>query len=103
MTVPVYRIFGSEELSVHSEGIAELAGDSTLEIHPDDAVRLGVSEGGCVSINSGPPLAVNINPTLVAGCVGYPVGVPGAPWLAMGEQVSLTRVANNSKIKEEDG
>jgi NADH-quinone oxidoreductase subunit G len=90
LVVPVYRIFGSEELSVHSDGIAELAGEATLEINPADAARLGVADGGHASVDGGTPLAVSMNPTLTAGCVGYPVGVPGAPWVKIGQSVILT-------------
>ena len=89
LTVPVYQIFGSEELSVHSPGIAELAGEPTVLLHPDDATRLGVDEGMKVSVDGGPALGISLDQSMVPGCVGYPVGVPGAPWVAAGGRVAL--------------
>ena len=43
--VPRYRIFGSEELSALSLGVAELCEDGYIEIRADDALGLEVGEG----------------------------------------------------------
>ncbi len=102
LAVPVYRIFGSEELSVHAAGIAELVGDPTVCLHPDDAARLGITNGAQVSVDGGPALNVCLDTTLVPGCVGYPVGVPGAPWVAAGSRVSLAGVEAETAAGGED-
>jgi NADH-quinone oxidoreductase subunit G len=41
LIVPAYSIFGSEELSLHSPGVAERAPAPYLSVHPDDAGTIG--------------------------------------------------------------
>ncbi|MGH7632866.1 MAG: NADH-quinone oxidoreductase subunit NuoG, partial [Gemmatimonadaceae bacterium] len=43
LVVPVYSLFGSEELSQLSPGVAERAPAPSLALHPDDAGTLGVA------------------------------------------------------------
>ena len=45
LIVPHYHIFGSAELSVLSEGIAERAPQLYIAVNDDDAARLGVNDG----------------------------------------------------------
>ncbi len=42
--------FGTEELSSHSPVIHEAENEPRLSMHPDDAARLGLSSGDCVTI-----------------------------------------------------
>ena len=44
LIVPSYHIFGSEELSALSPGIASLSPGACVSIHPEDAERIGRSE-----------------------------------------------------------
>ena len=45
LVVPLHHVFGSEELSVHSRGVAELAPKPYLALSPEDLQRLGAADG----------------------------------------------------------
>jgi NADH-quinone oxidoreductase subunit G len=45
LVVPLHHIFGSEEFSVLSPGIAERAPEPYLALNPEDAGRHGIDEG----------------------------------------------------------
>ena len=81
--VPLPQIFGSEELSMLSPPMAELAPKSCLALHPDDAAKRGLKPGDQVSIKlSGENcfLPVMILPGLARGVAGIPSGLPELPW-----------------------
>ena len=75
--IPRYHIFGSEELSRLSPGIAELSIGAYIGLGPDGARQLGVPEGamvrvkveGCVRV-----LPLQIRPSLPVGLAVLPVG-----------------------------
>ncbi|HXE10798.1 MAG TPA: NADH-quinone oxidoreductase subunit NuoG [Bryobacteraceae bacterium] len=78
LVVPMFHIFGSEELSVGAKAIAELAPHPYLALHPLDAAVLGVASGDTVKLNSnGETLAlpVKIDAGLPQGVAGAPAGV----------------------------
>ncbi|MEC5143745.1 NADH-quinone oxidoreductase subunit NuoG [Chitinophaga sp. 212800010-3] len=80
LLVPVYHIFGSEELSIYTPGIAERVPAPYIMLHPDDAKRLQVAEGHSLHfINNGHryTLPVILNEELQQGIAGIPVGLPG--------------------------
>jgi NADH-quinone oxidoreductase subunit G len=80
LVVPVYHIFGSEELSVLSPGIAELAPQPYLGLNPQDAGRLEVQEGDQVKLGVNGfarHLSVKLMPSLAPGLAGFPAGLPG--------------------------
>lgn len=80
LVIPVYHIFGSEELSVHAPWIAELAPKPYLALHPSDAEKLNVKEGSEVSLQlngSVHRLSATLWPDLPPGLAGLPVGLPG--------------------------
>ena len=82
--VPLHHIFGSEELSVLSPGIAKLCPKPYLALHPEDASALGMAEGDtarAVLGDSTLELCVKIVPSLPRKVAGLPVGLPGAPVL----------------------
>ncbi|MGH8802469.1 MAG: NADH-quinone oxidoreductase subunit NuoG, partial [Casimicrobiaceae bacterium] len=79
--VPLHHIFGSEELSVLSPGIAELAARPYLALNADDAGELGLSAGDMAQLhldNTEHDLPVRLEPGLQRGIAGLPVGLPGA-------------------------
>ncbi|MBV9613483.1 MAG: hypothetical protein JO091_13500, partial [Acidobacteriaceae bacterium] len=51
--VPVYHIFGSEELSAQAPAIAELAPRPYVAIHPADAADLNVSVEDLLTVTLG--------------------------------------------------
>jgi NADH-quinone oxidoreductase subunit G len=77
--VPLYHIFGSEELSFVSPGIAELASKPYVAVSAGDAESLGLRPGETVRIQlegAAYRLPVVINNELPAGVAGLPIGVP---------------------------
>jgi NADH-quinone oxidoreductase subunit G len=90
LLAPRQRIFGSDELSALSPGVAELVEEAFIELCTADAGSLGVSDGDGVVVGDGmATLEVRINNTVVQGCAGYSCGLAGAENLLPLEQVSL--------------
>jgi NADH-quinone oxidoreductase subunit G len=80
--VPLHHIFGSEELSVLSPGVAKLCPEPYVALHPEDALTLGMAEGDMARVALGDSvleLCVKILPSLPRKVAGLPVGLPGAP------------------------
>ncbi len=78
--VPLYHIFGSEELSILSPGIAELSRGPYLALNPGDADNLGIDEGEEIEFtvpNGAYRLKVVIEASLSKGVAGLPAGLPG--------------------------
>ncbi len=93
--VPRYRIFGSEELSALSPGVAELCENGYLEMRADDAAKLDVNEGDGLNLNNGlATLEVRINDSIPAGCVGYTAGHAATENLVAGNNTSLQKAEN---------
>lgn len=83
LVVPSYHIFGSEELSVLSPGIADLAVKPHILVNPGDAAGLIVDANGLVEVAfSGVSyyLPVKLSPSVPAGLAAVPMGLPGIHW-----------------------
>lgn len=79
LLVPLYHIFGSDELSERSPAIASLAPQPYVALGVEDAAQLAVSAGQEVSV-AGRRLPVKIMPELPRGVAGLPAGLaPGIP------------------------
>ncbi len=90
--VPRYRIFGSDELSVLSPGIAELVLPAYIELNSAAAAELGVADGDGVTVGDGlATLEVRIEDSLAPGCAGYAAGHPGTGNLQPGRRLKLSR------------
>jgi NADH-quinone oxidoreductase subunit G len=80
LVVPLYHIFGSEELSVHTRAIAQRAPGPYLAMNSQDAQSLKAAEGDVIELAFGktvhrlPVLSVR---SLPRGLAGIPVGLPG--------------------------
>jgi NADH-quinone oxidoreductase subunit G len=84
--LPAYHIFGSEELSVLTPGIAAQAPQAYLALGRDDAARLGLTDGRQVSVSIGGvehQLPVQIHAALPAGVALLPVGLATLPGLQL--------------------
>jgi NADH-quinone oxidoreductase subunit G len=84
--IPLYHLFGSEELSVHAPGIAELSPEPYLALNAKDAARLGIEEGGKADIiihNRTFSLPVKISHSLAHGVAGLPSGLPSMEWIML--------------------
>jgi NADH-quinone oxidoreductase subunit G len=94
LVVPLYHIFGSEELSVLSPAVAERTPGPYGALGAADAARLGVNAGDIVEISLGDDLLVlnvQIDPTLGAGIVGLPCGLPGMPYVNLPQTASVRK------------
>lgn len=86
LVTPLHHIFGSEELSALSEGVAERAPQPYLALNPDDASarRLGEGEEIELVLNGAVyRLPVRFHTALPRGVAGMPVGLRELPWAAL--------------------
>ena len=94
LAVPLYHIFGSEELSVLSRGVAQLSPEPYVALRPEDAERIGAREGGLVSVAAAGTeyrLPARLRPSLPEGVVGLPVGLAGGPVAELPAWVEVSR------------
>lgn len=92
LALPLYHIFGSEELSVFAPGIAELTPSAYVALHPAAAAQVGVAENGVVVVELAEAsyrLPVKPMPSLPQGAVGVPVGLPDLESFALPQWVKL--------------
>jgi NADH-quinone oxidoreductase subunit G len=78
--VPVHHIFGSEELSNLTPGIAERVPQPYLALNPQDAEDLQVDEREELELvldGTTRYLPVTLLPSLARGIAGLPIGLPG--------------------------
>ena len=86
LLVPLYHIFGSEELSLSASGVAELAPKPYVALNAEDAKRLRVEEGEQVTIKldgKAYNLPAKISAELPRGIAGLPVGLPGMAGISL--------------------
>jgi NADH-quinone oxidoreductase subunit G len=86
LIVGLPHIFGSDELSVLSPGIAELAPKPYVALNPDDAARLDWQEGREVELSlGGQPrrVLVHLRPEFPQGVAGIPTNLPGLRGIAL--------------------
>jgi NADH-quinone oxidoreductase subunit G len=84
--VPLYHIFGSEELSVISPGIAERAPGPYLALNPEDAERFQMAEGReteLVISGNVYRLPVVLRASLPRGIAGLPKGLERLEGIAL--------------------
>jgi NADH-quinone oxidoreductase subunit G len=92
--VPVYRVHGSEELSVNTDEIAELAGHSFVALGEVVAEKLGVVEGDGAIVASGDievSLEVKILQRVAKNCIGFAAGYTETMAFQAGSLASLTK------------
>lgn len=92
LLVPLFHIFGSEELSVLSRSIAELAPKPFIAMNPRDASALGLNAGDLATVRSksAQSLPVHIVDTMPQGVAGIIHGLPGQPYIQMPAWVRIT-------------
>lgn len=92
--LPVYCIFGSDELSAHSEAVKELTAMPFVEISIEDAEILKVVDGDGLTLflnDDLRSLEVIVKASTPIGCLGYSVGLPGGVWVAPNTSVRLQK------------
>lgn len=92
--VGLYHIFGSEELSALSPGIAERAPSPYVALAPGDSTDLGLEQGDLVKVEihgEAMQLPVKVVPGLPRGVAGLPVGLQGMAWVELPAWGSLIK------------
>jgi NADH-quinone oxidoreductase subunit G len=92
--VPLYHIFGSEELSMRAPGVVQRAPDPYVAICPAEAQSLGLAAGDLLAFtldHQSYQLPVTLNPHLVPGTAGLPQGLPGVPYADLPAWALLTK------------
>jgi NADH-quinone oxidoreductase subunit G len=77
--IPVFHIFGSEELSRHAPGIAELSPRAYAAFNSADAAMLGIKAGETVTLSlerQSISLPVVLRDDLARGLIAVPAGIP---------------------------
>ena len=93
LLIPLFHIFGSEELSGLSPPISERAPKPYLALNAKDADALGLKAGDEVQLISETKslrLPLSILPDLPDGVAGLPVGMPTLEWIALPQWVRLS-------------
>ncbi|MFZ5572483.1 MAG: NADH-quinone oxidoreductase subunit NuoG [Thermodesulfobacteriota bacterium] len=89
--IPLYHLFGSEELSMSSPAVAGQAPAPYLALGPDDplaepGMNVGLVFGGALLT-----LPVAVLPGLCRGVAGLPAGLPGIPVDSLPARVRLSK------------
>lgn len=80
LLIPLYHVFGSEELSMAADAIAGLAPKPYIALSPDDMIKMQIEEGAKVELTLDSvirALPVKSVSSLRPGIAGLPVGLPG--------------------------
>jgi NADH-quinone oxidoreductase subunit G len=83
LIVPVYHLFGSEELSALAEGVATLVPAAVLLLHPEDARTFGIGDGETVELEAG-GVTLSLPARLTADMARGAAGVPMTPSAGLG-------------------
>jgi len=92
--VALYHVFGSEELSVLSPGVAERMPAAYLALNPEDAAGLETGAGEPVTVELDGRrfnLPVRLMAGLSPSVAGLPVGLPGVPVIELPAVVTLKK------------
>ena len=100
--VPMHRVHGSDELSVRTAEVAELAGEAFVAIGPELAAKLEVVDGDGLKVNVDAAgidgietsLSVKILTRLAPNCVAYSAGYSSTLALQPGALALLSKDSN---------
>jgi NADH-quinone oxidoreductase subunit G len=84
LVIPLYHIFGSDELSALSPAVKELMPECYVALNPDDASKLNLVKESKAEVNiSGEKfiLPVKIKIDLPEGTAAIPAGLPDSPFI----------------------
>jgi NADH-quinone oxidoreductase subunit G len=80
LIIPLYHVFGSEELSIWSKGVAERSPEPYLALNPDEHAKLNINDGEGIELSLSDftyKLPVRIVHGIPTGVGGLPHGLPG--------------------------
>jgi NADH-quinone oxidoreductase subunit G len=98
LLVPLYHLFGSEELSAQAPALAERVPAPYLALSPDDAMALGVGPGELVECGTADTtyrLPVRLDAALPRGLAGLPAGLAGLAGTALPIWGTVSKVDNS--------
>ena len=102
LLVPRVHVFGSEELSALAGGPAQLTPAPYLELSKEDLQRLQAAEGEEVEVvldGVTHRLPARIAPALADGLAGFPVGLPGMPFVELPAWARITKPRERENTK----
>jgi NADH-quinone oxidoreductase subunit G len=94
LLIPLPHIFGSEELSIYTCGIAERSAKPYIAINKHDAENLNVNESDIMQVEIGDQhyeLPVRVNEELPEGVAGIPFNIPGLSGIGWPAKGVLTK------------
>jgi NADH-quinone oxidoreductase subunit G len=94
LVIPLWHIFGSEELSILAPAIAERSTGPYLGLNPEDAAKAGLTEGEQIHLSVKgvtQALPVKLFPRLPRGLAGLTVGLPGVKWTRLPDWGTVNR------------
>tara|TARA_E500000178_G_scaffold263531_1_gene260657 strand:+ start:347 stop:712 length:366 start_codon:yes stop_codon:yes gene_type:complete len=92
--VPIYSLHGSEELSLHTKEISELAGLPFIMLSGRDADNMKVSDGDGVIVSGDDlriSISVRVSARMAKGCAGYSAGYNEIGHLTADTYVQINR------------
>ena len=93
---PLYRLFGSEELSQRSAVFRERMTEACVVLNQGEAEKLGITRGTWLELPCAGEtlrLPVRFSATLPAGQAGLPLGMPGVPLFLSGATIEKLQEA----------
>ena len=94
LIVPVYHIFGSEEMSGHSPAIAERAPGPYLGLNKEDALKIQLNEGDAADVELAGKmlrLPVKVIPGLPGRVAAFPAGLVWLPYFKLPAVAKIRR------------
>ena len=94
LLIPLPHIFGSEELSIYTPGIAERSPQPYIAINKHDAENLNINESDMMQVQIGDEyyeLPARINEELPEGMAGIPFNIPGLSGIGWPAKGILTK------------
>jgi NADH-quinone oxidoreductase subunit G len=97
LLVPIHHIFGSEELSMASPGIARQAPQPYLALRPEDAPAGDGEQVRLLVSGKSLDLPLKLLPGMPERTAGLPAGLPGVPKMALPAAVKILGTGKNEK------
>src|SRR5690606_29167448 len=92
--VPLWHLFGSEELSARSPAIQARATGAYVALSAADAEKLGLAPGDGVRVQGNGSVPYMIRESLQPGSVGVSVGLPGLNFWDLDGSVAIEKADN---------
>ncbi len=97
LVLPLYQVFGSEELSSNAPAIAERIPSPFIILNPEDAKNLDSAEGDMLRLRIGSVefrLKLSLRPGIPSGCALISAGLPGMQYAAIPGRGVLERITS---------